>query len=275
MQSNPVFRKVALDRLSSPEQLDQLMYVTNPKSWLALIALLALLITAVTWSIIGSIPVEVSGQAILLNSGGIKNIVAVAPGQVTTLHIAAGTVVAEGELIAEVTPLGETEAMPVYSPYNGRILELKTDTGSLIGAGASVASLEFVGDGVEQEVVMYVDAAEGKRIQAGMPVQITPITAQAEEHGFLLGEVKSVSDFPATNAGILRLLGSEELMAALGIANAPIELRIALIPDSQTASGYRWSSSQGPDFTIDNGTLASAKITVDSQRPINLILPLQ
>ena len=33
-----LFRKVSLDRLSSPEQLDQLLRVTDPKSWLGLFA---------------------------------------------------------------------------------------------------------------------------------------------------------------------------------------------------------------------------------------------
>ena len=34
-----IFRKVALERLSSPEQLDQLLQVTDPKGWMALGAL--------------------------------------------------------------------------------------------------------------------------------------------------------------------------------------------------------------------------------------------
>ena len=85
MQSNSIFRQVALERLSSPEQLDQIVQVTNPKSWLALLAIGALLVTAVTWGIIGRIPVEVSGSAILLNSGGVNNIISVQTGQIATL----------------------------------------------------------------------------------------------------------------------------------------------------------------------------------------------
>ncbi len=51
----PIFRKAALERLSSPEQLDQLMQVTTPKGWLALIALAGLLVTAVILGFVGSI----------------------------------------------------------------------------------------------------------------------------------------------------------------------------------------------------------------------------
>lgn len=274
MQSNSVFRQVSLERLSSPEQLDQIIHVTNPKSWLALLAFAALLVTAVAWSIVGRIPVEVSGSAILLNSGGVKNIVSLESGQITALYIEQGQIVEQNQLIAEITPPGAA-AIPVYTPYNGRILELKADVGNLINQGFPLTSLEFTGESVHQEVIMYVSPADGKRIQPGMAARIAPVVARVEEHGFLLGQVKSVSDFPATHAGIIRLLGSEELMQALGITAAPIEVRIALVPDGQTPSGYRWSSSRGPDFALSSGMLASVAIIVDNQRPINLVLPVE
>lgn len=275
MQSKSIFRQVALERLSSPEQLDQIVQVTNPKSWLALLAIGALLVTAVIWSVVGRIPVQVSGSAILLNSGGVKNVVSLASGQITAFYLEQGELVEEGQLVAEIMPAGAAEAVPIYSSYDGRILELKADVGSLVGQGVSLASLEFAGEDVLQEVVMYVSPADGKRIQPGMTAQIAPVTAQVEEHGFLLGHVAAVNEFPATYAGMLRVLGSEELIQALGITGAPIEVRLALVTDERTPSGYRWSSSQGPNFAISSGTLAAATITVDNQRPINLVLPLR
>jgi hypothetical protein len=69
----PIFRKAALERLSSPEQLDQLMQVTTPKGWLALIALTGLLVMAVILGFVARIPITVTGQCILLDSGGVNN----------------------------------------------------------------------------------------------------------------------------------------------------------------------------------------------------------
>ena len=40
-----LFREEAMDKMSSPDELDRLMRVTDPKGWLALIALLALVAT--------------------------------------------------------------------------------------------------------------------------------------------------------------------------------------------------------------------------------------
>ena len=69
----PIFRKAALERLSSPEQLDLLMQVTTPKGWLALIALTGLLVMVVIFSFVARIPITVTGQCILLDGGGDVN----------------------------------------------------------------------------------------------------------------------------------------------------------------------------------------------------------
>ncbi|MGA1194869.1 MAG: hypothetical protein ACO36I_00070 [Candidatus Latescibacterota bacterium] len=45
-QQKQIFRQAALDRLSSPDQLDQLMRVTTPKGWIALMALCSVLLAA-------------------------------------------------------------------------------------------------------------------------------------------------------------------------------------------------------------------------------------
>ena len=57
-----LFRKSALEQLSSPEQLDRLLQVTNPKGWIALLAVWALLVMIIIWSIYYEIPTKEYGQ---------------------------------------------------------------------------------------------------------------------------------------------------------------------------------------------------------------------
>ena len=61
-----LFRKEALERLSSPEQLDQLMQIVTLKSWLPLAALGGLLTGGLIWSITGRIPVTTTGQGVII-----------------------------------------------------------------------------------------------------------------------------------------------------------------------------------------------------------------
>jgi HlyD family secretion protein len=120
---------------------------------------------------------------------------------------------------------------------------------------------------------MYLPLADGKQVRPGMAVQLSPSTVQQEVYGFLVGEVASVAPFPSTYEGILRTLGSDDLVQALNVGTAPIEIHVELTADPASASGYRWSSSVGPAAPLESGTLGTATIITGEQRPLDFILP--
>lgn len=271
MTNKQVFRQVAMDRLSSPEQLDSLMQVTNAKSWLALLGMVVLVAVAAVWGFTGRIPVELTAPVVLLPTGGIKNVVSLHSGQVSDLRVAVGDVIEAGQVIAAVMPLGETTAQSVVSPYNGRILELKTDIGQLLQPGMPVVSLEPVGDKVYLEAVMYVSRSDAQQLTTDMLVKVTPENVQVEKYGFLLGRVASVGRFPATWQGIVNTMGSEELARAVVQVENPIEVHVELFTDSTTPSGLKWTTDIGPNFSLSSGTLGASLIVVDQQRPISLL----
>ncbi len=97
MQQRSIFRQVALERLSSPEQLDQLMRITTPHGWLALLALLGLMVTVVVWSFSDTIPTQVRGRGILIRGGQLTRAVPVASGQVTEVLARPGDMVRQGQ----------------------------------------------------------------------------------------------------------------------------------------------------------------------------------
>jgi HlyD family secretion protein len=102
MASSDVFRKVALERMSSPEQLDQILRVTTPKGWLALLAILALLSSAVVWGFKGQLTTKVFGEGVLIRSGGVQNIVPLGVGQVLDIRVKVGDHVSIGQVIGTV-----------------------------------------------------------------------------------------------------------------------------------------------------------------------------
>ncbi len=60
---NPIFRKKSLDRISSPEALDDYLHVTTPSVWLILISVIMLLIGILIWSYVASIDSFATGRA--------------------------------------------------------------------------------------------------------------------------------------------------------------------------------------------------------------------
>lgn len=65
-----LFRQESLERLSSPERLDELMTIVNLKTWLPLGTIGVLLGIGLIWSLVGRIPVTTTGEGILVNKSG-------------------------------------------------------------------------------------------------------------------------------------------------------------------------------------------------------------
>lgn len=72
-----LFRQEALERLSSPERLDELMKLVTLKTWLPLGTLAILLGLGLGWSIVGRIPVTTHGKGLLVQADDSQQLVAI------------------------------------------------------------------------------------------------------------------------------------------------------------------------------------------------------
>jgi biotin-dependent enzyme len=262
-----MFRKEALEKLSSPEQLDQLLRITSPKGWLALLGIAALIGAVIIWSIVGSIPSTIKGEGILIRGDAVQLIDTPRSGRVNQIAVKAGDTIQTNQLIATITT--DNGDLEVHSPRGGRILELRVGEGSFVQTGTVLVSFELAQE--DLQAVLYLPVADGKKVHPGMEVQVSPATVSQQEYGVLRGRVKSVSDYPATVQGMYRVLGSEELIQTLSSHGAPIEVRIELFK-GDTPSGYQWSSPAGPPTAIQGGTFCGATIILGQRRPISMVL---
>jgi HlyD family secretion protein len=407
--SNDLFRKVALEKLSSPDQLDQTMRVAGPLYWTSLLAILVALTAAGVWSLTGSIPTKSIGEGTIIRPGGVFNISSGGSGFVKDFKVKVGDHVSVNQVVAEIDqPLSnddilaaeqhlaglrrqavdavslreddaklqvkslnvqrdnakrEIEAQEkmakivadevavdeqlfnkglitrqplvdaqqrlvairsaigrlqaeiaqvdsqvfqstwqpgeikkqrqlevddqearlqsmrnqfqrtstVVAPVSGEVVEEKIYTGSLIAAGTSVVSVEP--DDGQVIAVIYVPSVLAKDVKAGMDAEISPSTAKREEFGFIRGKVTYVADYPATAAGMMTLLENDSLVASLRGRGTVTEVDVAMERSTDTPSGFRWSSSRGPETQVTPGTLCSAQIVTRSQKPITLVFP--
>jgi len=65
--NNGIFREKSIDRVTGPESLNDYIRVTSPSVWIALLALVVLLVGLLAWSIFGRIEVKDA-------NGGVKEI---------------------------------------------------------------------------------------------------------------------------------------------------------------------------------------------------------
>jgi HlyD family secretion protein len=159
----------------------------------------------------------------------------------------------------------------VVSPYSGEVLELKADVGSNVVAGAPLISVQPVADTLE--LLLFLPAPQAKQVTPGMAIEVSPTTVKREESGFMSGKVATVSDYPVTEAALMRHFQNEVLVQSL-LHDGPVtEVRARLEPDPQTPSGFHWSSGRGPAIQISSGTICTGRIVTKRQAPAELVIP--
>jgi len=95
-------RKQAVDKATSPEQLDAMLTVASPKGALGIMVLATTLVLALGWSAYSSAPIKVSGQGILLTSGEVFSVTADANGRVSHPNVYVGSKVSKGDVLIEL-----------------------------------------------------------------------------------------------------------------------------------------------------------------------------
>ena len=123
-QSQKMFRKAALERLSSPERLDSLMQVTTSKGWIALVAMIAVIVAALIWGFLGRSPDTVLGGGIILREGGIYDIEATGSGFVAELLVSSTDLVKKDQLVARIA---QPDLQQQIRQDEARLEELKTN----------------------------------------------------------------------------------------------------------------------------------------------------
>jgi HlyD family secretion protein len=162
----------------------------------------------------------------------------------------------------------------ILSQYSGRVAEVLAAPGQVLMVGGRLLTLEAEGVESAPISISYFPVRDGKKIQPGMPIQVTPDTVERERFGGIVGTVTSVSPIPVTKDGAKSLVGNSELVESLMPEGAYIEVRARLETDTGTFSGYRWSSSRGPRIQITSGLTHSTRVTIERRAPVTYLMPV-
>lgn len=399
----------AVERLGAHEHLDRVLYVTTPKAWLALCALVIMLAAVVAWAILGEVSTYVEARGIILSRGGaVVDVTSPADARLSRILPGVGAAVSEGELVAELFDAGtmerhasaialaeeaertlkareaeareenamisrnvarrrarleelertgrelvetirkrleedrallargvanrttvengeqaldlaqrnlidtmrrrdemeaedlrrryeinariteaktehieaarqvsELEALldtwRIRAPVSGRVTEIKAQAGATLEPDDPILSIETGEEDID--ILFYASPADGKRIEAGMAVLVSPATVKREEFGSMIGKVESRSEFPMSLEGMVAALRNARLADTFSGDGPPYPGRVTLTPDPSTTSGFAWTSPRAADLEVTPGTLAEIEIKVSGQPPVSLLVP--
>lgn len=164
----------------------------------------------------------------------------------------------------------------IVSEHSGRILETAVNPGQQLSKGVRLGSMDVQNSSSRIVGITYFTIADGKKIQPGMTLQITPQTVKRERFGGILATVTNVSSFPVQQDAAASLVGNPEVVAGLASdkQDGLIQVYGDLKLDTATSSGYEWSASKGPQLTVSPGTTTTVRVKVEERAPITFVLPI-
>ncbi|MEQ8187455.1 MAG: NHLP bacteriocin system secretion protein [Candidatus Eremiobacterota bacterium] len=310
MAQDSIFREKALAKLSSPEQLDQLIIITDRKGWIAVLAIGLILIASLIWAFTAHLPVMISGSGILIAEGGIHEMVAIKEGIVKEVKVKLNEIVEANQLIATVSnpemeydllsarkqlqelgketqtaeKIKETEEnikrleekikfySEIRSHVKGIVTSIRVESDDYIERGTVVATMED--NTAPLEAIIFISDEDAKTIQPGMDVQLSPSTVKKEDFGFIRGKISYISHYPTTRKRMATVLDNDQLTDRfMEKTSATFVARVSLQKNPLSKSGYQWSSKKEPDFKITSGTLCNGSIIVKQIRPISIAFP--
>lgn len=172
--------------------------------------------------------------------------------------------------------LNDMKKDEIRATRSGKVSSIEVATGKMVAKGGLVLTMlneDSEGDTSCVNAVCYVKLGDAKKLKPGMLTYVFPSTVNKEEYGHIVGKVQSVSDHVATNTEMHGQLGSESLVEAFSKEGPVVEVICELQRDTNTKSGYHWSSEKGNIIELSQGTMLDATIITEEKKPIDLLIP--
>ncbi|MCK7625116.1 HlyD family efflux transporter periplasmic adaptor subunit [Streptomyces sp. RS10V-4] len=265
------FRQQALSKLQSPEELDLPVRFARPQGWLVLAVTVLVMVAATVWAVTGTVTSTLTAPGILTHGHGSYVLQSPVAGQVTAVLADEGKqVAANAPLVRIRTAQGTTTVVRALA--DGRLTALDATIGSVVTTGTDLASVErTTGRRDPLTATLYVPADSAATIPPGAAVDLTVASAPTQRFGVLRGHVAAIGRAAQSRQRISAFLGSAQLGEQFSRAGRPVAVLVRLDP-APTASGYAWSTSNGPPFALDSMTQATATVRLAAQHPIDWLL---
>jgi len=262
-EKNKFFRNKGEEKLTSPEQLNDLLEVTDRRSWIALYTVIALMSIALLWSIFGSISIRVHGKGIILHEQGLFSIQSKTTGSVKEIFVQPGQMVSEGDVVALIY---DPEQEMLLEMASARVKTIQTYLNTLTAdieeedyarADAlrkQIAAEKFAIEKEEEEVARIKEVLRQHEELAEEGIVASPIVDEQEEELIkktiiieqLKGQVAEYEselllsprtrEFKDKEKDLLRALEERELLLTLRIARtvqSPADGRVLEILSSE------------------------------------------
>ncbi|MGU3496947.1 NHLP bacteriocin system secretion protein [Xanthobacteraceae bacterium A53D] len=169
----------------------------------------------------------------------------------------------------------------VRSTQYGVVSELKVFPGDLVRFDTPLVSLLPVDEsftdirpgGTHLVATVLLPAKDGKKVRDGMAALVDPTSVRRDVFGAIEGTVVRTSDVAASPEQLRHILRNDDLVRKLTANGPPFLVTVEMRRDPGTISGYKWTTSGGPDTQITAGTLLEARVLTERVSVLGLLVP--
>jgi len=269
-----LFRKSSLEKLSSPEQLDKTIVITSSFSWIAIIGIFLIIAAFISWSVFGTLPTTIAAVGVLVNGKDVISIHSEYSGILNNYNVKIGDYVYKGNAIAELSePSGTSITVP--STQDGIVTKLNYSQGEMVNKYDELINLSPLAKYDSDILICYIPIEKGKTVREGMKAIVTPVSVNGQKTGHMNAQVISVDDYVTSIEDIEAALGhNSELINMLVENTALVSVILDITKDSNTTSGYYWTSEKGANIEITAGTICNIQIVTSESAPIAKLFPM-
>jgi HlyD family secretion protein len=205
------------------------------------------------------------------------------------------------ELAAQRAALQSQEfSQEVFSPVEGRVLDLAVLPGQPVAPGQKLGSLGVPPARQGKLAVVLFTAADATRLEVGEEIRLNPQLLSRDSFGggeqrwgLVPGRLLSLSRESVDVEDVAVAVGSQEeaanLMASArqksfgdggdltaqlpGRSGAPLVLGVVRLETAPTPSGLAWTRGNGPGRPLPGRTPAEAEAEVEKRSPLSYALP--
>ena len=263
-----LFRKSSVERFSSPEQLDKMLKITSPLSWVGILSAFVITVAVLIWAVLGSIPTTISVTGYFVLPYNTNTIFSTAPGTVSSIFVKTGeTVKRDTVLLDMVSSTGEH--FTIVSNHEGIISSALVESGTFL---PSNTELFRITPKTEHPILLcYIEPSEAKRIAlndkaiAFIRAKSASVPERIEAH------VINIDRSITTRSAIEEVLGTDY---AQSIAEFGSFVAVTCVLDERIFDEEMiWNSTSNALDELLLGERTDVQFILDESAPIEKVFP--
>ena len=226
------FDQETLEHLKNSEHLDETIKVVNIKGWISLMVFIFVSLMILVWSLVGKVPITVSGKGLISAADAKVNVASEAKGVVSEIKVSIGDSVKTGEPLIvlqtnEKQRGSDSDPGVITSPTDGIVSSIEVHVGDHVSDEETVVSLQKKLAAATVRVLGFLPLYSAQQVKAGMKTRMGFFSVSTRQYGMLKGKVVRVLNYPADLSNHhLEKIPSESLKKYLVSGSTPTKIVI-------------------------------------------------